>query len=835
MRAMIAAVPQLQFTGQSAFSWWAVVAGAVAVALLVYAVLLWRQGGTGAAGGGRGRESLTVFGFAAPLVAGVLGVCALAGTAALLVAGASPGLAALVFVSVITLAAVWLFYLRVYRYLSRFRMVTLLGLRVAGIVALLLLLFQPVLALVPDAGERRKIAVVIDASGSMSIADSPNEPNRYRQSVLAARDILIPALADTYTAQVYAYDGKHLTALESPDALDAIVPAGGTSDLAVAVSLATGGGAEQVVLFSDGIHNGPVTVGAGFANKAVPATVHTVRVGNTVTEPSTVPDIAVTAIDGPQTATVNTTITLTASVRSTAMADRTVKVQLASADGAQVHDEQRLVLRSGPTPQTVQLKFQPAQVGRAVVRVSVPVDPQERSDANNVQEFPLLVTDPKLPVFYVEGRVRPEVGPLRRMLEQDPNIAAISLVQTTAGRFELSGVKAGDDLKGMPTTLAQWKRFKVIVLGDLDASFLNAQQQKDLQQAVREGAGLVMIGGQNAFAPGGWDKTTLAEVLPVSLAKVTPAQINSPFVPRLTAAGLNHAIFRDIAGFFVDPTGAASAQQMPPLSGAVALHSAKPAANVLAVHPTETINNAPAIVLAVGNYGQGRTVAFAADTTWRWKLFLGSLGKDSPYNRFWGQMIRWAAAREELEKKTGASVTAMIPKERYEPGEPVTLRAAVTDREGQATRYAQVKAVIKSPDGKTVTVPLAAMTDQIGVYDGTHKPAMAGAYEVRFTGSKDALVLGEDKSSFTVIQAAGEMDVLAAQPGTLEEIANATGGAYSDVSGVGALAQRLAARGAPVAAQPATTVPLYHTRWFFPLFIVLLGTEIFLRRKWQLQ
>ena len=189
-----------------------------------------------------------------------------------------------------------------------------------------------------------------------------------------------------------------------------------------------------MILLSDGIHNGAVTVAAELqAGGGVNVPVNTVRVGSSDIEPSSVPDIAVVSVDGPQTAMVNNQVRLTASIKSTALSDRTIKVQLfavgsgagASGTGSVIGpplDEQRLVLRSGPTPQSVPLKFTPDKVGRMVVRVQVPVDPGERSEANNQQDYPLLVTDPKLAVLYVEGRVRPEVGPLRRMLEQDPNL-----------------------------------------------------------------------------------------------------------------------------------------------------------------------------------------------------------------------------------------------------------------------------------------------------------------------------------------------------------------------------------------------------------------------------
>jgi len=541
----------------------------------------------------------------------------------------------------------------------------------------------------------------------------------------------------------------------------------------------------------------------------------------------------VTAVDGPQTATVNNQTTLTASIKSTAMSDRTVKVQLLL--GKTQLQEQRLVLHSGPTPQTVQFQYTPDKVGRVNLRVAVPVDPVERSAANNQLDFPMLVTDPKLAVLYIEGRVRPEVGPLRRALEQDPNINAISMVQTKAGRFELRGVKEGDPLTGIPTSLEVWKKFKVIILGDLDASFLNAAQQKDVARVVKEGAGLLMIGGQRSFAPGGWGQTTLADVLPVSLAPQQPAQINASFVPQLSVFGATQPIFRNIAAYFTSADGKVPAQQMPQLSGCVALGPPKAGASVLAVHPTVRVAGQPATVLAVEQYGQGRSAAFAADTTWRWSLFLRGSGRDSPYNRFWGQLVRWLAGQEDLQKKGGPSVQAMIAKERYESSEPVALRCAVTDKDGQSTAYANVWADIKSPDGKSEHVPLANVADQIGVYEASYRPQLAGSYHATFGGNKDNVDLGKDESDFSTLQAAGEMEKLASDPKTMQLIAQTTGGNALELSGISALADRLAANTPQAQERNQHRYQLYHNSWFFVLFVVALSAEWFLRRKWQLQ
>ncbi|MCL2646458.1 MAG: glutamine amidotransferase [Phycisphaerales bacterium] len=858
---------QLEFLSQS--FWWIAIVGIAGIALLIHAFLLRRDtpsppGATGlrssqTRAGSRTSaiaavpERLTLLGFPLSWVAAIIAIAAMLLTipVAMLNPALGHGPLAMSWTLLVLIVAVYLFYRRVYHYLPRVRMVTLFALRTLGMITLTMLLFQPVLGFIKTPESRSKLAIIVDASGSMSYSDAPNQPNRYRQAAIAVQNTLVPRLEKNFDLQIFAYDGKHSAPLKSSDELDQIAPNGESTDLGAAMALAAN--ATQAVLISDGIHNGTTTIDAELGSITIP--VHTVRVGSSDVEPSTVPDIAVVAVEGPQTATVNNLVTLTASIKSTALSDRTIKVILqtpteAGAEGGgggTVLDEQRLVLRSGPTPQTVQLKFTPDKVGRTTVRVRVPVDPGERSEANNQQDFPLLITDPKLAVLYIEGRVRPEVGPLRRMLDQDPNVSAISMVQMQAGKFELRGTKPGDDLKGLPTTLAQWKRFKVIILGDLDASFLSPQQQKDLEQAVREGSGLLMIGGQNSFAPGGWGNTTLATLLPVSLDRVQPPQLDTKFVPQLTAAGNVHPIFRNITQFFIAPDGrkgGGPSQQMPELDGCVALAAPKPGAVVLAVHPTDKINGALATVLAVQQFGQGRTAAFAADTTWHWNLFLRAMEKDSPYNRFWGQMVRWLASHEDLQKKTGPSVTAMLAKERYEAGEPVTLRAAVTDKEGQSTNYATVRAEVTGPDGKTSQVPLTAKSapgsasgssDTVGIYEAVYHPKMSATYTVTFKATKDKSDLGKDQTTLVVLAAASEKEVLAAQPQILQLISHTTHARHIELAAVTSLADTLAASLPPAAIATKTTFPLYHNRIFFFAFIACFATEWFLRRKWQLQ
>ena len=147
------ATVQLEFLGQSL--WWAGVVGVTGAALLIYAVLLWRDGKRAAVEGEwTGRtpvtapptERLDLLGQPLSLVSILAGIASLVLTGVILwLASGTANMLALVWTLAMTFLAIFLFYRRIYRYLSRFRMWTLLLLRIAAILTLVTLLFQPML------------------------------------------------------------------------------------------------------------------------------------------------------------------------------------------------------------------------------------------------------------------------------------------------------------------------------------------------------------------------------------------------------------------------------------------------------------------------------------------------------------------------------------------------------------------------------------------------------------------------------------------------------------------------------------------------------------------
>ncbi len=74
------------------------------------------------------------------------------------------------------------------------------------------------------------------------------------------------------------------------------------------------------------------------------------------------------------------------------------------------------------------------------------------------------------------------------------------------------------DPAAMPDDLISLQEFDLIVLQDVPADAMSERAQRALAAQVEElGAGLVMLGGHNSFAPGGWRGSVLEPFLPVDM------------------------------------------------------------------------------------------------------------------------------------------------------------------------------------------------------------------------------------------------------------------------------------------------------------------------------
>ena len=108
-------------------------------------------------------------------------------------------------------------------------------------------------------------------------------------------------------------------------------------------------------------------------------------------------------------------------------------------------------------------------------------------------------------------RVRGEAVAL--ILERDPPLAGAlkKALETAAFKVTVAG------LSGVPTDLAALAAYDLVVLSDIAASDLATSQLDALASYVRDlGGGLLLMGGDHSLGPGGFGKTPVEEVSPVS-------------------------------------------------------------------------------------------------------------------------------------------------------------------------------------------------------------------------------------------------------------------------------------------------------------------------------
>lgn len=116
----------------------------------------------------------------------------------------------------------------------------------------------------------------------------------------------------------------------------------------------------------------------------------------------------------------------------------------------------------------------------------------------------------KAHVLLIEGS-RGEFDELAQALRSKQ----IQVTTMVAPGIGTTGIEGGDQL---PDDIAEIQQYDAVILGDVAKdSFTDAQIQMLETNTHDMGAGLVMIGGPNAFGAGRWNKTAVEKALPVDM------------------------------------------------------------------------------------------------------------------------------------------------------------------------------------------------------------------------------------------------------------------------------------------------------------------------------
>ena len=299
---------------------------------------------------------------------------------------------------------------------------------------------------------------------------------------------------------------------------------------------------------------------------------------------------------------------------------------------------------------TERFRVSPSLDAPSVYDVEIAAAPGELTTANNRQSVLVRPPGRARQVLLVEGAPGYEHSFIKRAWQLDRGLEVDALVRKgrdDKGRetyyVQAPRGRAGPLVSGFPSTREALFRYDAIALANVGADQLGPTELELVRDFVAErGGGLLMLGART-LAPAGLSATPLEELMPVAatdrLGRSAPSAASSLAVGGvgLTPDGLHHPVMQ------LGTTPAEARDQwaaVPPLGSTTALGSGRPGASVLAV--TSGAGGAPRPLVAVQRYGYGRTMVFAGEASWRWRMRMPST--DHTFETFWRQAGRWLVA-----------------------------------------------------------------------------------------------------------------------------------------------------------------------------------------------
>ncbi len=481
---------------------------------------------------------------------------------------------------------------------------------------------------------------------------------------------------------------------------------------------------------------------------------------------------------------------------------------------------------------------------------------KEATLANNARMVAVDRSGGPYRILYVSGRPNWEYKFLRRAVEEDKELELVGLIRIAKRepKFDFRG-RAGEasnplfrgfDKKneeterydqpvlvrlnardenelrgGFPKVPEELFVYHAVIVDDMEAQFFTADQLALLQRFVSErGGGFLMLGGQESFQQGKYQRTPVGDMLPVYLDQVEDgATLDGGLRINFTREGWLQpwARLRNSESEERQRLG-----DLPEYQVLNRLRGVKPGAIVLATL-TEGQTQYPALV--VQRYGHGRTAAITIGDLWRGGLQSEEMARD--LGKQWRQTIRWLVSdvpgkvevQPTLNTEEGASSTA--------------LQVRARDKQFQPLANASVLVTVQpvGTEGATNTVRLVAepSSTEPGTYETTYLARESGAFvaEAVVTDEGGAEV-ARGSAAWSSDLAAQEFRSLKPNRALLEQLARATGGRLIKPDDLKQFAKNLPHQTVPV--METWTSPMWHRASVFLFALCCFAAEWGLRR-----
>jgi len=477
------------------------------------------------------------------------------------------------------------------------------------------------------------------------------------------------------------------------------------------------------------------------------------------------------------------------------------------------------------------ITWKPAKAGRYSYTVELPKDiAGDALPLDNAYTFKAQVVQEKLKVLLIEGFPRFEFKLMKVALEVDPMVDLVSVVHIPGGGVYVQGKPLHlNPQEGLITSQAELFKYDVVILMDISRQYFRAggdMTESRLRNVVefvaKRGGGLMVLGGQDVYRAGGYEDSALAEILPFDLGDhfSKDAQFEGMFFATAPKTALNHPIMR------MFPESARNKERLESLrelDGSNNVGRFKPLATPLltrtvkikAANGQMVEHDVP--IMAYQAVGDGKVVAAAADTFWRWQL--QAEFEDPPLQALLANVVRYIAPPPG--SKPG-SVNVSLADASPQVGQEVVLSTMLKDKNFDPIRNADIKVSVTRPDGSNQHIYPRDLLEQPGYYEYRVAVPMPGSYDVTAAYGKE-----EYATSFMVEASGSEYADLSSNKAAMQALAKAAGGTLIDSTD----SWLRAASTRPSTRDAVRDLQVWNSPMLVLLFFGLLCVDCFIRKR----
>jgi hypothetical protein len=465
--------------------------------------------------------------------------------------------------------------------------------------------------------------------------------------------------------------------------------------------------------------------------------------------------------------------------------------------------------------------------GRHTLQVRALPVPRELTLDNNQAQVEVEVMEDVIKVLVADDLPRWEFRYIVNLFKRDKHVSFEQLL------FEPNDEAGKQAAPSFPRTMDGWRKYRVIILGDVSPDELTVTQQEMLRKYVsEEGGNLVVIAGQTAM-PAAFQDQPLFGMIP-AVTSSEPPNPTQPFSLSVTGEGSSSVPTQ------LDDDPLASERIWREMSTKLPIYNLssvakpKPTAHVLISATTPRRSTEEEAFLSWQYVGLGRVVYLSAPVTYQLRYQNGDLY----HHRFWGQLLRWAIARE---MSTGSKTVRIITdKTTYSKGDTAQIAVRLTQTDGQVVAGAQCSIEARQDGHIVSTIPLHEEPGSPGAYRGTLDNLALGSVTLRAAGSMVEKLLAAEghpdpvEQIITVDPAVStEMNNPLCNLPLLGEIADASGGSLTPPAGLkNAIAN---VNTVPDIMETVVSRDTLWDRWVWLwLFIAFVGAEWCARKYWRM-